>query len=82
MNSLDTNIILRYLLNDVPEQTIKSKAVITGSSCYVTDVVVTETVFVLERVVGMERSDITVLIQKFLGLSNLLYNDYFLESSH
>ncbi len=79
MNSLDTNIILRYLLNDIPKQTAKAGAVITGSSCYVTDVVAIETVFVLERVIGMERADIATLVKKFLGLPNLTYNDYFLD---
>lgn len=81
MNSLDTNVVLRYLLNDIPEQTLRSKAVITGSSSYVTDVVLTETVFVLERVIGMNRLDIVRLIKSFLSLPNLIYNDYFLDEA-
>lgn len=79
MNSLDTNVILRYLLNDIPEQTLRSKIVITKSQSYVTDVVIIETIFVLERVVGMSRKDIVRLINKFLGLDSLIYNDYFLD---
>lgn len=79
MNSLDTNVVLRYLLNDIPEQTVKSKKVITGSVSYLTDVVLTETVFVLERVVGMNRTDIVKLIKTFLSLPDLVYNDYFLD---
>jgi uncharacterized protein len=81
MNSLDTNVVLRYLLNDVPEQSIKSKNVITGSPSYITDVVATEIVFVLERVIGIERSDIVTLVKSFLSLPNLIYNDYFLDQS-
>jgi len=81
MNSLDTNVTLRYLLNDIPEQAIKAKAIITNSSCYVTDVVLTEIVFVLEKVIGMERSDIVSLIKTFLSLPNLIYNDYFLDET-
>jgi len=79
VNSLDTNVVLRYLLDDIPEQTLKSKTIITSSDCYVTDVVVTETIFVLERVVGMDRSDIVKLVEKLLSLPNLIYNDYFLD---
>ena len=79
MNSLDTNVALRYLLNDVPEQSIKSKSIITGSSSYITDVVAVEIVFVLERVIGMDRSDIVKLVKTFLSLPNLTYNDYFLD---
>jgi predicted nucleic-acid-binding protein len=81
MNSLDTNVALRYLLNDIPEQAIKAKINIVGSSCYVTDVVLTEIIFVLERVIGMERTDIVSLIKSFLSLPNLIYNDYFLDET-
>jgi len=81
MNSLDTNVVLRYLLNDIPEQTIKSKAVITSTASYITDVVAVEIIFVLERVVGMERSDIVRLVKSFLSLPSLVYNVYFLEQS-
>lgn len=81
MNSLDANVVLRYLLNDIPEQTLKSKKVITMSTSYVTDVVLAETIFVLERVVSMKRSDIVKLIKAFLGLPNLVYNDYFLDET-
>lgn len=81
MNSLDTNVVLRYLLDDIPEQTVRAKAVIVNSSCYVTDVVVTETIFVLERVVGMDRSDIVQLVQMFLSLPTVVYNDYFLDQA-
>lgn len=48
---------------------------------YVTDVVAVEIIFVLERVVGMERSDIVVLVKTFLSLPNLVYNDYFLDQA-
>lgn len=81
MNSLDTNIILRYLLDDIPKQTVKSKIVITQSSSYVTDVVITEVVFVLEKIIGMERVDIAALLRKFLGLPSVVFNDYFLNQS-
>ena len=81
MNSLDTNVVLRYLLNDVPEQSNKSKDVITRSAAYITDVVAAEIVFVLERVIGMERSDIVKLVKAFLSLPNLIYNDYFLDQT-
>ena len=81
MNSLDTNVVLRYLLNDIPEQSIKSGAVIISSASYITDVVVVEIVFVLEKVIGMERSDIVKLVKSFLSLPNLIYNDYFLDQS-
>ncbi|SRR6266568_1876243 len=81
MNSLDTNVVLRYLLNDIPEQSLKSKSIITGSTSYITDVVAAEIIFVLERVVGMERPDLVMLFNTFLGFPNLAYNDYFLDQA-
>ncbi|HUD07284.1 MAG TPA: PIN domain-containing protein [Candidatus Saccharimonadales bacterium] len=81
MNSLDTNVVLRYLLNDIPEQGFKSKEVITNSASYVTDVVAVEIIFVLEKVIGMERSDIVKLVKTFLSLPNVIYNDYFLDQA-
>lgn len=81
MNSLDTNVVLRYLLNDIPEQTYKVKQIISSSPSYVTDVVLTEAVFVLERVIGMERADIVRLISAFLSLPNFVYNDYLLDDT-
>lgn len=81
MNSLDTNVVLRYLLDDIPAQTDKAKQLIGGSASYVTDVVLTEVVFVLERVVGMERADIVQLVGAFLSLQNFVYNDYLLDDT-
>ena len=79
--SLDTNIVLRYFLDDIPEQSTKSKVAIAGSAVYVTDVVLTEIIFVLEKVIEMERSDIVRLVRTFLSLPNLIYNDYFLDQA-
>ncbi len=74
MKSLDTNIILRFLLKDVPHQWPKAVAVINGSNCYVTDVVITETVFVLEKVYLAPRKRIAGSLKPFLSFPNLESN--------
>jgi len=81
MNSLDTNIVLRYLLNDIPDQADKARHAIATSGCYVTDVVVMEIIFVLEKVIEVERQDILQLLKAFLSLPNIIYNDYFLDQT-
>ena len=81
MNSLDTNVVLRYILNDIPKQTEKVKTIITTAGCYITDVVAIETVYVLERVIELDRQDIVRLLKAFLSLSNMIYNDYFLDQT-
>lgn len=77
MISLDTNVVLRFLLGDVLEQTQKATEVITKNKVYVTDVVVIEVIYVLERVIGLSRQDITKLVTDFLGFSNVVHNPYF-----
>lgn len=76
--SLDTNVMLRFLLDDIPEQTPRAKAVIEKNKVYVTDVVVVEAMYVLEKVMLLPRKDITKLLKSFLGFSNVVHNPYFL----
>lgn len=78
MNSLDTNVVLRFLLNDIPMQTAKARRLISNSPVYVSDVVVTETVYVLEQSLEYERSFISRLLRMFLGLPGVSYNDHLL----
>jgi len=74
VRSLDTNIILRFLLRDVPARSAKAIAVVAKSKCYVTDVVITETIFVLEKVFDAPRKDIASSLNSFLSFPNLLSN--------
>ena len=81
MISLDTNVVLRFLLDDVPEQTVKAKDIIEKNKVYVTDVVVAEIVYVLEKVILLSRQDIFELLTSFLGFANVVHNPYFLEDT-
>lgn len=78
MTSLDTNVVLRFLLDDVPDQTKKATDVITKNKVYVTDVVAVEVIYVLEKVIELSRKDITKLVTDFLGFSSVVHNPYFL----
>jgi predicted nucleic-acid-binding protein len=74
MKSLDTNIIIRFLLRDVPDQSAKAIALVSRGDCYVTDVIVTETVFVLEKVYEAPRDKITFSLRSFMSLPNVASN--------
>lgn len=78
MISLDTNVVLRFLLDDVPEQTQEATRVIKRSKVYITDVVMIEAIYVLEKVMLLSRQDIAKLVTDFLGFSNVVHNPYFL----
>ena len=81
VNSLDTNVVLRFLLNDIPVQTSKARRLISSSQVYVSDVVVTETVYVLEQTLKYDRSFISGLLRMFLSLPQLSHNDHILPDA-
>ena len=74
MNSLDTNIILRFLLRDIPDQAAKAIYTLTHARCYVTDVVITEVVYVLEKVYEAPRKEVALVLNSFLSFPNLVCN--------
>jgi predicted nucleic-acid-binding protein len=81
ITSLDTNIVLRFLLDDIPEQTERATRLIKNSTVYVTDVVAIETVYVLEKVFGLSRNDVCELLLGFLGFNNVIHNTRFLTDT-
>lgn len=56
MASLDTNALLRWLLNDIPAQAEKVQATLENNNeTRIPDVVLIELVYVLEKVYGLPR---------------------------
>lgn len=72
--SLDTNIILRFILRDVPEQCLKMQDMFMrqGVSYDVADLAVAEAVFVLQR--NYTRGEIVERMQWLMGLPDLNMN--------
>ena len=59
MPSLDTNCLLRWLLDDIPEQTSLVTAVVnSGENIAVADAALIETIFVLEKIKKISRETI------------------------
>ena len=78
MISLDTNVVLRFLLGDVVDQTKKATELIENNTVYVTDVIVVEIIYVLEKVYELSRKDICELVNDFLNFNNVVHNPRFL----
>ena|SRR2546430_1323741 len=78
MISLDANVVLRFLLDDVPEQTKAAARLIEQHKVYVTDVIVVEVTYVLEKVMQLSRQDVVTLLTGFLGFASVVHNPYFL----
>lgn len=54
--SLDANLVLKWLLDDVPEQAAAVERLLTGGTqCRLADVAMVEVGFVLERVIQLSR---------------------------
>jgi uncharacterized protein len=75
MISLDTNVVLRFLLNDVPTQTARAKALFSKPAIYVSDVVISEVAFVLEKAMMFDRANIGLMLKTLMALPNLTHND-------
>ena len=68
MVMLDTNMILRYLLNDNQEMADKAEQYLNDGNVSVTISVIAEVVYVLKGVYSMDRDKIADTVKEFLEL--------------
>jgi predicted nucleic-acid-binding protein len=76
MRFVDTNVFLRFLVNDLPEQAdhceaIFRKAVTGEEALYTTDMVVAEIIWVLESYYDLPRIEVRSKVEKILNTQNL-----------
>jgi len=76
MKLLDTNMILRFLLNDNAEMNAKVTEIIESESVKVTNEVIAEVVYVLRSVYKMERNVIANAVMTFLNISSVHSDNY------
>jgi len=74
---IDTNVVLRFLLNDDKEQSELASQIISDANCIVPVEVITEAVFVLDKVYFFDREAICEEIKDFAKIkkSMLLERD-------
>lgn len=79
--SLDTNVILRLLLNDIPDQHLAVLNLFNDSSALfsVSDLAIVEVAFVLERYYELSRDQITEMIDGLGALSQINCNRALIE---
>ena len=65
MIAVDTNVLLRYLLNDDPIQAAIAEKLINGKDCVlITDVVLVETIWTLKgKKYQLNKTDLVTVIQ-------------------
>ena len=81
LSSLDANVVLRLILNDVPDQTAKAARFVGSSSCYVTDVVVAECVFVLEKIYKLDRAIIKNSLKTLLDINSVAFSETLIKQT-
>ena len=77
MISVDTNVLLRRILNDDEEQAAKARKLFDGTKpILITDVVLAETVWTLTgKRYGATKKDIQALIMSLLEETNTIFED-------
>ena len=66
MKLIDANVILRYLLREPPEQAEQGRAVIAAGA-FTTMEVMAEVVYVLQKVYGVKREEISAAVMRIAG---------------
>jgi predicted nucleic acid-binding protein len=75
MLAIDTNIIVRLLTNDDPEQAARAKRLFGEAEVFVATTVLLETEWVLRGAYGLEKRDILAALRAFAGLANVRLED-------
>ena len=75
MASADTNVLLRWVVDDIPAQTKAAAKLLKGAEVvHVADAAIIEMVYVLEKVYGFSREIITEYTQAVMSLSQVNCN--------
>jgi predicted nucleic-acid-binding protein len=73
--SLDTNVLLRWLTSDIPEQAREADRLLMGGGSFrVSDLAILELVFALERSYDYPREDIALNIGLLSDQKQLVFN--------
>ena len=77
MIAIDTNVLLRYLLDDDVKQSKKASAIITGSdNVLITDIVLIETIWTLKgRKYKLDKESIIKVINTLFAEPNIIFED-------
>jgi predicted nucleic-acid-binding protein len=80
MNALDTNVLLRFIINDDPPQNARAARLIeatfaAGETLYLSDVVLCEAVWVLERAYRYSRQQIIDVLRQVLCAQYIRFRD-------
>ena len=79
MTLIDTNVILRYLLNDIPEQAQKSEEIINRGA-FTLPKVVAEVVYVLYKLYNIPKEKINSIVSPIFDEVEIAHKDVVLSA--
>ena len=71
MRAVDTNIVVRYLTGDHPEQAARARAAIDEGPVFASTTVMLESEWVLRSVYGFAGNEVAAALRSFSGLPNV-----------
>jgi predicted nucleic acid-binding protein len=75
MIAVDTNVLLRFLTRDDPDQAVRAKALLGGGSVFVPRTVVLEVAWVLRGTDRFSRGAVAAALARLLGLPGVVVED-------
>jgi hypothetical protein len=75
MLAIATNLVVRYLTADHPEQSAQAKALIDGSGVFVGTTILLETEWVLRSAYGFAAARLVAAMRGFAGLPHVALED-------
>ena len=75
MVAIDTNILVRYLTGDHPQQAARAREIVDGQPVFVPVTVVLETEWVLRSAYGFRPADVAGALRAFGGLPQVTIED-------
>lgn len=75
MLAIDTNLVIRYLTGDHPEQSVKARRIIDSQDVFVATTVLLESEWVLRSVYAYEAERLATALTAFAGLPHVTLED-------
>lgn len=75
MIAIDTNIVVRYLTGDHPEQSARAREIVDGEPVFVAVTVMLETEWVLRSAYGYKPDEVARALRAFGGLPRVTIED-------
>ncbi|MCY4515008.1 MAG: type II toxin-antitoxin system VapC family toxin [Candidatus Tectomicrobia bacterium] len=68
MRAIDTNVVIRYLIGDDPEQAARARTTVDAGEVFVSTTVLLESEWVLRSVYGFLADEVAAALRAFSGL--------------